>query len=600
MTSLKSISATAMNDRPIILTVKIADDGSATATLDDGQLTGGRQETKYGIDKNIVQQLVKRQFEAIRGADIEEARRMGQFLTQHLLPQEIRTLFPKDGEALLLSTNKHNIPWEFLWEGDFLGVRFAMGRQLITGDRIRKPGSPDKKRKKTCLFLTNPTEDLPESQKEAQQLMRYFRSHGIACTLLAGEQVTSADILIHLGSKFDIVHYSGHIDIDAKGACLRLSGKDRFYLKETLALDDFGHPFVFLNGCGGGPAWGSSTRIVKPLIYAGCGPILCATMPITDKGSRVFSEQIITNVLQGMPYGKATMEARKRFCSDLSGGTDWMCFAYYGNPLERAVSFESEIDDNPVIANQISADPIRDEEGQGLKHTQEPPVAKSGTGNAPRRRKILQASIICIALFIVSAISLMLYLNNSATSTETTSRVDIADNADTSVASALPSPLSQPEPAAAAEPVIPPAAVTAPAKAVATPTAIPVAPKPTPVAAAATAEDFYGRWENSTGIILEIAQNELARSLDGVNFRMNIIQRETITNTDTASRVNYPTGVRFVGTVTSKGWWLDSPEVGATHTYTFYLGTDRKSVSQNGSTASGNVYRTVGARRAVP
>jgi hypothetical protein len=61
--------------------------------------------------------------------------------------------------------------------------------------------------------------------------------------------------------------------------------------------------------------------------HFGSGPILCAPLPITDKGSLVFSEQIITNVLQEMPYDKATMETRRRFCSDLSGGTDWMCFA---------------------------------------------------------------------------------------------------------------------------------------------------------------------------------------------------------------------------------------------------------------------------------
>jgi|GEM_PF-2658152 len=347
-----------MSGRPIVLTINIGEDGTTGAMLDDGSYSVGQKKTSYTLDRRRVDQLIERQYNAIRANDIKEAEQIGSILMQFLLPREIRESLPKDGEALLLSTNEHNIPWELLWDRAFLGVRYAMGRQMITDSEVRISKRGKDEGQKTCLILTNPTEDLPEAQSEALQLMQYFRGRGIACTLVAGKQITSADILMRMGmAEYDIIHYSGHIDIDEDGASLRLSGDDCFYLKETLRLDDFGHPFIFLNGCGGGPAWGSSTDIVAPLVYAGSGPILCATMPISDKGSRLFSESIIANVLEGMPYGQATMQARRKFCFDPGAALDWMCFAYYGNPLDGMTIGIQQEQDRDILPKKKQAPP---------------------------------------------------------------------------------------------------------------------------------------------------------------------------------------------------------------------------------------------------
>jgi len=612
-----------MSKRPYILTIEISEHGVTTAKPDYGQLTGGRQDVTYEIDWNITRQLVRKQYTAIQKNNIEEARAAGGDLMQHLVPMEIRAMFPQDGEALLLSTNRHAIPWELLWDGNFLGVRFAMGRQLITRDKIRQPGvrlsmlrqlvtvdeigkqEPDgKARRKNCLFLTNPTEDLPESRKEAKQLMEYFRNHGIACTLIAGEQITAAEIYSYLRSKFDIVHYSGHIDIDdEKGAYLRLAKKDRFYLSTALTLDDFGRPFVFLNGCGGGPVRGGGVKIVRPLIAAGCGPILCATMPITDRGSRLFSEQLIANVLRGMSYGKATMEARKRFHHDSSGGTDWMRFAYYGNPLER---METDISESMPVSNP---DPAAPQSGSKIttEHAASVDVVVEGEKEKnPEQRKrekekdetgrgkpLFTGKVLFFLLIAISAV-LFFFFAPSAWENDFTAEIIVTEP----VSTPLLAPQEPHTPSALVEigPPIHEDAYDVSKTADPPKTEVPSVTQKTGGAsaqskpAAARPEDFYGTWKNDAGIVTEISRNELTRSLDGVTFRMKIGSVEPVSNSGAATRADYPSGVRFAGTVSEKGWWIDSPEIGTPYSYTFFLHADGRRFSQNGSPDSGNIY----------
>jgi len=89
---------------------------------------------------------------------------------------------------------------------------------------------------------------------------------------------------------------------------------------------------------------------------------------------------------------------------------------------------------------------------------------------------------------------------------------------------------------------------------------------------------------------MEVSRNELARTLDGVAFRMDILRREPVENPDAETRADYPAGVRFVGIVTGKGWWQDAPEVGTAHAYTLYMNADGRRCSLNGSLDSGDVY----------
>lgn len=325
-----------MNTRPTVLTVRFAEDRRSLCAHIDTELGVFGVEKECEINMETIRQLIAHQCEAIAENNLSAAGKTGSVLLQKLLPREISEKFPPNGNALLISTNEHSIPWELLWQENFLGVRFALGRQLLLPKEIPTALPPPGEKQKACLLLTNPTEDLPEAQRETAALLESLRGQGFACTLIAGRQIKTADILVRLGTgHFDFIHYSGHIDMDQSGAYFRLMGGERFYLNEMLHREDFGRPFFFLNGCGGGETWGDSTQIVTPLIYAGSGPVLCTTMPVSDAGSRLFAEEILSNVARGEPFGVATKQARYKFCFDPHASLDWMCFAYYGNPLEE-------------------------------------------------------------------------------------------------------------------------------------------------------------------------------------------------------------------------------------------------------------------------
>ena len=318
------------------LTVDIAEDGQASATLDDGSgvIVTSQKRFLYQIDLKVVRRLTAMQYTAIRSGSINEVQDIGKTLAGLVLPADVRVKLPPDGETLLLTTNDHEIPWELLYEKGFYSVRYALSRQLLTSRDIRAPEALEPGSQQKALIIANPTDDLPDAQKEANELQKFIRSKGIPCDFESRTTVTSEDLMVKFARGiYYIIHYSGHIDIDEEGAFLRLAGADKFYLKSAL-LFNIGRPFIFLNGCGGGPDFGGSEQIVTPLIYAGSGPILCSSMPITDKGGREFLEQIMSELFGGIPYGKAVRNARERFCFDSAANLDWMSFVLYGNPLD--------------------------------------------------------------------------------------------------------------------------------------------------------------------------------------------------------------------------------------------------------------------------
>ncbi len=349
-----------MQARPFILTVDVSAGDEAYATIDDGSIESSQQKVVYRFNRDMVTKVTEMLYAAIQNKEAAECEQIGKTLAGLVLPKEIRERLPEDGAAVVLSTNEHDVPWELLWDKNFLGLRYAMGRQLLTTKDIKRPYDAAQNGRQTrCLIIANPTGDLPEAQSEAVELMRFYRANGVMCTLIAGSQVTSADLLVRFGNGgFDIIHYSGHIDFNDSGAFLRLAGEDRFYLKDALYLDDFGRPFVFLNGCGGGSRHGGSAEMAAPLIYAGSGPILCAAMPISDKGGRLFAECIIENVLKGVPYGKAAMNARLKFLNEIG---IWAGFAFYGNPADAIAPaiMHNEDKQDKSIAGKLSKDSVK-------------------------------------------------------------------------------------------------------------------------------------------------------------------------------------------------------------------------------------------------
>lgn len=106
-------------------------------------------------------------------------------------------------------------PWELLHDGrDFLGLRCAFARRLITG-KAPPPRSAPPRERPTFLFIADPTEDLTSATHEAIYLIERLTAHGFACDLLRGERASYLNVQETLQSgRYDVIHFAGHADFD--------------------------------------------------------------------------------------------------------------------------------------------------------------------------------------------------------------------------------------------------------------------------------------------------------------------------------------------------------------------------------------------------
>jgi hypothetical protein len=267
---------------------------------------------------------------------------IGNVIYSLMVPVEVRERMPPAGSPLLISTSEQNYHYELIHDGeDFWGNKYAVGRQLVGSQPKRK--SAKKKQSAACaLVIANPSDDLPEAEREASGLVGFLQQSGVECQYMASQQVTSAELMIQLNSdRFDLLHYSGHIGWEEKGdAAFVLSGGQHFKLKDISGLVGFGSPFVFLNGCGGMleardvSAGLMYDGVVAPFIYAGACAVVGTRWKVDDASARRFAEAFYGKLLEGETVGAAMAAARAEACGRQDIGA-WPAFVLFGNPLLR-------------------------------------------------------------------------------------------------------------------------------------------------------------------------------------------------------------------------------------------------------------------------
>jgi len=125
---------------------------------------------------------------------VPELQRIGAVLFTQLLTeparQRLRTTEPCE---LYLHVDEQllHLPWELCYDGEqFLGMKFRLGRQVITsapvrqGSPVRREGGPLR-----VLLIADPTETLPQASHEAERLCHCFSGMpGVEVTLLGGRR----------------------------------------------------------------------------------------------------------------------------------------------------------------------------------------------------------------------------------------------------------------------------------------------------------------------------------------------------------------------------------------------------------------------------
>ena len=148
---------------------------------------------------------------------------LGQYLFNFLLPptvqdalRDIPDIPLKQRIPIILTTNDTELPWELLHDGnEFLALKYPFARRLWSTAPLRflRHESPLKKR--SFLFIANPTSDLAEADSESDELIDLFEpmfATGANLKLLARGRADKLKVSQEFGKNHELIHYSGHAE----------------------------------------------------------------------------------------------------------------------------------------------------------------------------------------------------------------------------------------------------------------------------------------------------------------------------------------------------------------------------------------------------
>ncbi|OGT82765.1 MAG: hypothetical protein A3G96_04260 [Gammaproteobacteria bacterium RIFCSPLOWO2_12_FULL_52_10] len=286
----------------------------------------------------------------VSSGNFQSLKKSGQLLFDLLIP-------PKAAEKLNLSTVTSlviyiddklvQIPWELLFNGrEFLCRRFAMGRLVSTSQVPTAASKRTLKLPLKVLLLADPRQDLKASYREGLEIR----------DLLDRQQkdfevdFKSAPVDIPFVKKnlrdYDIVHYAGHADYDARnpsdGGWLLSDG--RLKASEISAMGGL-QPMpslVFSNACQTGQTaeWkihdGFEQEIfglANAYLLAGVQHYIGTFWEILDEPSGYFAKRFYSFLAQGVKVGDAVRRARQELIDAYGEETIvWATYMLYGDP----------------------------------------------------------------------------------------------------------------------------------------------------------------------------------------------------------------------------------------------------------------------------
>lgn len=274
---------------------------------------------------------------------------------------------------IYISTRMIYVPWELVTcrDGDELpwGIKYSIGNQVRSPLDGREKLVPAYKEHINVLLIgANTRKDLRFVEEEIETVKKRLLEHErIRCEILlvnppednAGDRVsyfplTYDNMLSKLQeSKFDIVHYAGHIEPPDKndlGSALVLevdkdSGKNKLLYSKTIYENLGGTPFVFLNGCS--LMWEEAplviTTIADGFILGGARGVVVPRTPVYDDDAMSIAINYYDKVLSGETFGEALRQVREEEYNKDKSSINWLTYILFGKPDARIISLEREI-----------------------------------------------------------------------------------------------------------------------------------------------------------------------------------------------------------------------------------------------------------------
>ena len=251
------------------------------------------------------------------------------------------------------------VPFEMMRIGDqFPALRQGIRRGLLL-EKVPYHAPPVPRAVYNVLLIVNPTCDLSGAEVEGLKVMEILKKefgheHSLPrmnFTMLRRHEATLSNILgeVSLGT-YDFIHYAGHGDFvlgDPEKSGLRLHDgiltAER--LQSTLSglnnseIEDARPPtLIILNACLAGRVSmrerdGFGVSLARAVLQSGVGGFIGNRWTVQDGAAKVFALRIITDLIGGVPLGKAIINGRLTLFEKEQ--RDWCNYVFYGSPEIR-------------------------------------------------------------------------------------------------------------------------------------------------------------------------------------------------------------------------------------------------------------------------
>jgi hypothetical protein len=293
--------------------------------------------------------------------DVGSLERVGGQLYQCVVPRHVQAELRTPGLYLEIGVDERlvELPWELMYDGEFLCGRHYIGRYVNVSRRPMAPQAPEPRQagsdlgELSVLLISVPQpqprdgvkyDKLTFAEAEAEAIAEAFRDiPGVRLDVLMGRKASFDAVYdaLHEG-EYHIVHYSGHAHFDPEDpTASALVLYDLDMATGPLAAFFGASPPVlcFMNACetGSAPAW-SSQYDIYGLAWAFLDTgsyLLGSRWKVDDAVAKRFALEFYRSLLAGgKALGPAVKDARQACRADAVGaaGVSWASYVFYGDP----------------------------------------------------------------------------------------------------------------------------------------------------------------------------------------------------------------------------------------------------------------------------
>jgi CHAT domain-containing protein len=249
--------------------------------------------------------------------------------------------------AILLTTNRPNIPWELLHDdNNFLCLSHPIGRRPEMLQEAKVP--PDRKDGPLrALVVGNPTGDLSGAEAEANAISEILKAADVEVELLLGKDATAKQFAKNIRNKtYDLIHFAGHAYFEPSKPSL--SGL--WFYEGPMPAEELGRhlnsrALVVLSACEAGMSKTTESKtglvgefidgIATSVLLGGAIGCLAPMWEVGDGAAKTFSLSFYQHLLDGKSIGESVRQARLFVQGQEKLADAWKAWVLYGDPLQN-------------------------------------------------------------------------------------------------------------------------------------------------------------------------------------------------------------------------------------------------------------------------